>query len=255
MHNVEILNIEIKNGIAWLTLQRPAVLNAINQELAKSFFSQIKEVETRPEVRVVVTRGEGRAFCAGSDLRELAPMSAEQAAACELGFAQVFSALDRMAQPTIAAVHGHVLGGGLGLALYHDFRIASNTANLGMPEVELGWTPPWAMGRLADVVGFQKARWILLNCATMTGTEAANIGLVDEAVPEDQLLTRAQELATRLASMPPEGIKRTKMLLNRMSPLRRFEWDAAASDAFRDCYEKPEAQTKITDFLKKKKQR
>lgn len=250
-----MLNVEIKDGIAWLTLQRPAVLNAINQELAKSFLSQIKELEKRSDVRAVITRGDGKAFCAGSDLRELAPMSAEQAAACELGFAQIFSALDRMPQPTISALHGHVLGGGLGLALYHDFRIASETARLGMPEVELGWTPPWAMGRLADVVGFQRARWMLINCGTMSGLEAARIGLVDEVVPDDQLLTRVEELARHLASMPPEGIKRTKMLLNRMSPLRRFEWDTAASEAFHECYKKPEAQQKIADFLKKRKQR
>jgi enoyl-CoA hydratase/carnithine racemase len=250
-----MLELQIKDGIAWLTLQRPAVLNAINQELANSFSARIQELNKRSDVRAVITRGEGRAFCAGSDLRELATMSAGQAAACELGFAEIFSALDRLPQPTIAALHGHVLGGGLGLALYHDFRIASETAKLGMPEVELGWTPPWAMGRLADVVGFQKARWILMNCATMTSSEAAEIGLVDEVVPDDQLLNRAEELARRSASMPPEGIKRTKMLLNRMAPLRQFEWDAAASDAFRECYEKPEAQQKISDFLKKKKQR
>ena len=249
-----MLNVQIKDGIAWLTLQRPAVLNAINQALANLFLARTEELEKRSDVRVVITRGEGRAFCAGSDLRELAGLSAEQAAACELGFARTFSVLDRLPQPTIAALHGHALGGGLGLALYHDFRIASNTANLGMPEVELGWTPPWAMGRLADVVGFQKARWILINCGTMTGLDAAKIGLVDEAVPEDQLMTRAEELARHLASMPPEGIQRTKMLLNRMSPLRRFEWDAAASDAFCECYQKPEAQKKIADFLKKKKQ-
>jgi enoyl-CoA hydratase/carnithine racemase len=250
-----MLDLQVKDGVAWLTLQRPAVLNAINHQLANLFLARIEELEKRSDVRAIITRGEGRAFCAGSDLRELAPFSAEQAATYELGVAQIFSALDRMAQPTICALHGYVLGGGLGLALYHDFRIASHTACLGMPEVELGWTPPWAMGRLADVVGFQKARWILLDCATMTGVEAAEIGLVDETVADDQLLTRVEQLATRLAAMPAEGIKRTKMLLNRMSPLRRFEWDAAASDAFRECYEKPEAQEKVADFLTKKNQR
>jgi enoyl-CoA hydratase len=250
-----MVDLQVKDGIAWLTLQRPAVLNAINQELANLFLARVEDLEKRSDVRAIVTCGEGRAFCAGSDLRELAPFSAEQAARYELGVAQIFSTLDRMPQPTISALHGYALGGGLGLALYHDFRIASHTARLGMPEVELGWTPPWAMGRLADVVGFQKARWILLDCATMTGVEAAEIGLVDETVPDDQLLTRVEELARHLATMPAEGMKRTKMLLNRMSRLRRFEWDAAASDAFRECYEKPEAQKKVADFLKKKNQR
>jgi enoyl-CoA hydratase/carnithine racemase len=250
-----MLDLQVKDGIAWITLQRPKVLNVINQELANLFLSRIEELEKRSDVKAVITRGEGRAFCAGSDLRELAPLAPGQAATFELGVAQIFSTLDRLPQPAIAALHGHVLGGGLGLALYHDFRVASHTACLGMPEVELGWTPPWAVGRLADVVGFQKARWILMNCATMTGVEAAKVGLVDEAVPDDQLLARVEELARSLAAMPAEGIKRTKMLLNRMSGLRSFDWDTAASEAFQECYEKPEAQNKIADFLTKKNKR
>jgi enoyl-CoA hydratase len=169
-----------------------------------------------------------------------------------LEVARVFTILDGLPQPTIAALHGHVLGGGLGLALYHDFRVASETASLGMPEVELGWIPPWAVGRLAEVVGLQKARWILLTCATMTGMEAAEIGLVDEAVPDGKLLIRVEELARRLATMPNEGIKQTKMLVNRMSSLRQSDWDVAASRAFQECYERPEAQKKIADFLARK---
>ena len=233
-------------------MQRPKVLNAINQEMANSIVCQIQELEKRPDVRAIITRGEGRAFCAGSDLRELANLSPGQGAAYELEIARVFTILDRLPQPTIAALHGHVLGGGLGLALYHDFRVASETASLGMPEVELGWIPPWAVGRLAEVVGFQKARWILMTSATMTGTEAAEIGLVDKAVPDGQLLIRAEELARRFATMPNEGIRQTKMLLNRMSSRRRSDWDVAASQAFQQCYEKPEAQKQIADFLAKK---
>ena len=248
-----MLDLQVKEGIAWVTLQRPQVLNAINQEMANLILGQIQELEKRTDVRVIITRGAGRAFCAGSDLRELAPLSPGQAAAYELEVARIFSILDRLPQPTIAALHGHVLGGGLGLALYHDFRLASETASLGMPEVELGWIPPWAVGRLAEVVGLQKARWILMTCATMTGMEAAEIGLVDKAVPDQQLLSCVEELARRLATMPSEGIRRTKMLVNRMSSLRRFDWDVTASEAFQECYEKPEAQKKIADFLASKK--
>lgn len=248
-----MLKFQVKDGIAWFTLQRPEVLNAINREMADEFLSRLEEVEKRSDVKVVVTRGEGRAFSAGSDLRELAPMSPREAAQYELQFAQIFSTLDRIPQPTIAALHGHVLGGGLGLALYHDFRIASETAQLGMPEVELGWTPPWAVGRLTDIVGFARARWILVTCDNLTGTEAADLGLVNESVPEDRLLSRVEELAQKLVSMPSEGIARTKSLLNRMSPLKRAEWDTAASEAFRDCYEKPEAQKRMAEFLSKKK--
>jgi enoyl-CoA hydratase len=188
-------------------------------------------------------------------LRELAPLSPTDAAKYELRFAQIFSALDRLSQPTVAVLHGYVLGGGLGLALYHDFRIASETASLGMPEVELGWSPPWAVGRLAEIVGLAKARWILMTCNTMTGVEAAHIGLADEAVPADQLLARGERLARRLAAMPPEGVAQTKFLLNRMSALRSPDWDQAASEAFRACYAKPDAQSRIADFISRKGKR
>lgn len=247
-----MLDFQVTDGIAWLTLRRPAVLNAINEEMANLFRTRVEELETRSDVRVVITRGEGRAFCAGSDLRELAPLSAEEAAKYELRFAAIFSSLDRLPQPTIAVLHGHVLGGGLGLAIYHDFRIASTTACLGMPEVELGWIPPWSVGRLAEIVGFSKARWLLMTCNSITGAEAATIGLVNEAVSENQLLARAEQLAKRLAAMPAEGLKQTKKMLNRMSPLRHFEWDVAASEAFRDCYSKPEAQKCIAEFVARK---
>lgn len=250
-----MLDFQVRDGIAWLTLQRPAALNAINRDLADAFYSRVQEIEHRADVRVVVTRGAGRAFCAGSDLRELAPMSADEAARNELRLAEIFAALDRLSQPTIAMLHGHVLGGGLGLAVYHDFRIASVTASLGMPEVELGWTPPWSVGRLAEIVGLAKARWLLLTCNTISGDEAANIGLVDRAVPEDEHERHVQAFATRLAAMPTEGLAQTKRLISRMSLLRDFQWDELASAAFRDCYSTAAAQKRVADFIRDKTKR
>jgi len=250
-----MLDFQITAGVAWLTLRRPEVLNAINEEMANAIHGRVEELENRSDVRVVVTRGEGRAFCAGSDLRELAPLSAKDATKYELRFARIFSSLDRLPQPTIAVLHGHVLGGGLGLAMYHDFRIASATARLGMPEVELGWIPPWSVGRLAEVVGFSTARWLLMTCITVTGAEAATMGLVNEAVAENQLVPRVEQLVKHLAAMPAEGLAQTKRMLNRMSPLRQFEWDAAASEAFQDCYSKPEAQKCIADFIARRNKR
>lgn len=250
-----MLDFFVKDGVAWLTLQRPEVLNAINRGLADALRLRLEELQNRPDIRVVVTRGAGKAFCAGSDLRELAPLSAPEAAAYELEFAEIFSKLDALPQPTIAMVHGYALGGGLGLALYHDFRVAATAASLGMPEVELGWIPPWAVGRLADTVGVAQARWLLMTCKLLTGAEAAGVGLVNEAVPEDELSARVEALATRLASMPAEGLSNTKAFLNRISPLRNFEHDLRASENFRDCFAKPAAQERVRNFLARKAKR
>jgi enoyl-CoA hydratase/carnithine racemase len=247
-----MLDFQVRDGVAWLTLQRPEVLNAINRAMANALRLRLEELQRRPDVRVVVTRGAGRAFCAGSDLRELAPLPAPEAAQYELEFAQIFAKLDQLPQPTIAVLHGHALGGGLGLALYHDFRIASATASLGMPEVELGWIPPWAVGRMIEVVGFAQARWLLLSSKVLSGADALALGLVNEALPENQLAPEVEKLASKLAAMPPEGVRKTKMFLNQMSPLRSLKHDETAAEEFRDCFSKPEAQQRIKDFLERR---
>jgi len=250
-----MLDFQVRDGVAWLTLERPEVLNAINRGMANALRLRLEELEYRPDVRVVVTRGAGRAFSAGSDLRELAPLAPSDAAQYELEFANIFAMLDQLPQPTIAMLHGHALGGGLGLALYHDFRIASVTASLRMPEVELGWIPPWAVGRLIEIVGFAQARWLLLSAKVLTGADAAALGLVNEALPENQLLSAVEKLAAKLAAMPPEGVRRTKMYLNQLSPLRSLKHDETASEEFRDCFSKPEAQERMRDFLERKVKR
>jgi enoyl-CoA hydratase/carnithine racemase len=247
-----MLDLSVRDNVAYLSLNRPSVLNAINLAMADAFRLRIEELALRSDVHVVVTRGEGRDFCAGSDLRELGSLSVADAVKHELAIAEVFSGFDRLPQPTIAMLHGYVLGGGLGLALYHDFRIASEEASLGMPEVELGWTPPWAVGRLAETVGFAKARWLLMACVRLSGREAAAMNVVHEAVPEERLLSRVAKLSETLSTMPAGGLKRTKALLNKMSALRQPEWDALASEQFRCCFESPEAQRRAKNFFAKK---
>lgn len=250
-----MLECKIDEGVAWLTLKRPEVLNVINREMAAAFRSRLEELEGRSDVRVVITCGEGRAYCAGSDLRGLASLSAAEAAGHELQLGKIFSVLDRLPQPTIAMLHGHVLGGGLGLALYHDFRVASEEASFGMPEVEWGWVPPWAVGRLVETIGFSNARLLLMTCARMSGKEAAAMNIVHETVREERLRSRVEEMAKQLAAKPAEGLKRTKVLLNRMSPLRQIEWDVAAAEGFRHCFAKPEAQKRVKEFIERKSRR
>ncbi len=248
-----MVDLTVKNGIAWLTLNRPNVLNVLDLTSVRRLAAHLTGLRDRTDVRVVVTKGEGRAFCAGSDLKDLAPLSPAEAAALEREHADACALLDALPQPTIAMLHGYVLGGGIFLALYHDFRIASASAQLGMPEVELGWTPPWGMGRLVDAVGGATARWLALTCERVSGTQAKELGLVNEAVPDEQLNQRVGELARKLAGFPPAGLSHTKALLNRMSPLRSDEWEAAASEAFETCYATDEARANVAAFLSRRK--
>ncbi len=247
------LDVTVADTVAWLTLNRPAKLNALNRSLVRELADVLLELGKRPDVRVVVTRGAGRAFCAGSDLADLAPLSAADAAAVEREHGVACALLDSLPQPTVAALHGYVLGGGLGLALYHDFRIAEESTTLGMPEVELGWTPPWAMGRLVDVVGSTHARWLSLACERVSGAEARALGLVNAVTPDGCLNERVEAFARRLASLPAEAARETKALILRMSPLRRPEWDAAAAEAFERCYATSEAKANVAAFVSRRK--
>jgi enoyl-CoA hydratase len=237
-----LVELSVTDGVAYLTLNRATV-----RQLA----GHLREM--REDVRVIVTRGEGRAFCAGSDLSDLAPLSPAEAASAEREHADACALLDTLPQPTIAMLHGYVLGGGVGLALYHDFRIAAASATFGMPEVELGWTPPWAVGRLVDVVGGANARWLMMACVRVSAEEAKQLGLVNAVVPDDQLDKYVVTLAQKLADKPPAGLRHTKALINQMSPLRGTQWDAAASAAFEACYATPEAQSNVAAFLARRK--
>ena len=249
----DLVRLSISDGVAWLVLNRPQVLNALNQSIVREYTAHVLALREREDIRVVLTRGEGRGFCAGSDLHELRGMPPAEAASSERQQAEAFALLDSLPQPTIALTHGYVLGGGLQVALYHDFHLTTESATLGLPEVELGWTPPWALGRLMDVVGNSVARWLLLTCTKIQGNQAREIGLVNEVVPDDQLLQRGEALARQLASFPPEGLKRTKTLLNEMSPLRQDQWDAYASAAFEHCFDSPECQARLEAFTARRK--
>lgn len=248
-----MVELTIANGIAWLTLRRPHVLNALDRATVREFAEHVKMLGSREDVRVVITRGEGRAFCAGSDLREIASLSAGDARATEQKHADAFALLDILPQPTIAAVHGFALGGGLGLALYHDFRVAAETATLGMPEVELGWTPPWAVGRLVDLVGGSNARWLLLTSSRLSAAEAQRLGLVNQVVAEQELAASVEALAQKLAAISPTALRRTKAILNEMSPLRKPEWDVCAGEAFEACYATAEAKASVAAFIAHKR--
>ncbi len=251
----DLVRLSVNDGIAWLVLNRPQVLNALNQAIVQEYAAHVLALRERKDVRVILTRGEGRGFCAGSDLHELRGMSAAEAASSERQQAQAFALLDSLPQPTIALTHGYALGGGLQVALYHDFHLTTESATLGLPEVELGWTPPWALGRLMDVVGNSVARWLLLTCIKIQGNQAREIGLVNEVVPDDQLLESGEAMARQLASFPPEGLKRTKALLNQMSPLRQDHWDSHASAAFEHCFRSPECQERLATFTARQRTR
>lgn len=201
---------EVRDGVAVLTVRNPP-LNLLTMSVREQLAGHADQLRNDPECRAVVITGDGtRAFSAGSDVREF-PTDAEAGSRRARLEHAWFDALESMPQPMVAALEGHVLGGGLELALCADLRVASRTARLGTPEVTLGLLPcGGATQRLPRLVGPSRAKKLLLLGRPIDAERALAIGLVDELAPPGQALAAALELASRLAQASPGAVQAIK---------------------------------------------
>ena len=200
-----LVEFEQSGGIGILRLCRPEAANALNQEILWQIYKLQSRLRRDPSVRVVITVGEGKGFSAGSDLREQAKLSPLQAEKSQLLEAKICREFLRLPQPTIAAIHGYALGGGLCLTMHHDFQIATANARLGLPEVKLGWNPTFGIERLCQLVGLGVAnRWLMLG-AEIPAEEAARQGCVTEVIPAGGDVLKASQEVCGTASRNSSG--------------------------------------------------
>jgi len=192
-----------------LTLNRPEVRNAIDRALLERLGQVAAGLGDDDSVRaVVITGGGDRAFAAGADIRELAVLSGDEGRRHATLGQQVFTRIEQLDKPVIAAINGFALGGGCELAMACTLRVAAEGAVLGLPEVRLGLTPGFgATQRLPHLVGFSRARDLLLTGRTVAAAEALAIGLVDRVVPSSDLLPTAMGLARDLAEKAPLAVR------------------------------------------------
>ena len=179
---MEFLSLEVAdNGIGLLTIERPDALNALNQAVLQELDSVLTEVAHASTVKVLVVTGQGRAFVAGADIAEMRQMSSQEAEEFSRLGQGVFAKLAALPQPSIAAINGYALGGGLELALACDLRIASEKAKLGQPEIGLGIIPGFgATQRLPRLIGSARAKELLFTGTTITPRRA---GLIFPEMP------------------------------------------------------------------------
>jgi enoyl-CoA hydratase/carnithine racemase len=197
-----LLEVRRDGAATVLVLRRESKLNALSSALEQALLEALEGEEVRGSA-VVVLAGAGRAFSAGADVNELRDVSPESVAAYYRASGQVYERVAALPQPTLAAVHGYCLGGGLELALAADFRIADETAVFGLPEVSLGIIPSsGGTHRLARLVGPARAKELMLLRPRLDALEALEAGLVTEVVAEGKALARALVLAARLAELP-----------------------------------------------------
>jgi len=207
--NYEHILVDVSDGVAVLTLNRPKVLNALNAALLGELDSALDALAADDAVRAVIVTGAGKkAFAAGADIQELAGHSGVEGQALALRGQRIFGKLESLGKPAIAAINGFALGGGCELALAASIRIASEAAKLGQPEVKLGLIPGYGGSqRLPRLVGKGAGLKLLLTGEMVSAAEALRIGLVDEVVPAADLMSRARALASAFASAAPIAVR------------------------------------------------
>jgi enoyl-CoA hydratase len=200
---------EKEDGIAYVTFNRPKVLNALNAATLADLRAALEDARDDPSVRGVLLTGAGdKAFAAGADIAELAKASAVEAERSSHSTQETFDLLETLGKPVVAAVNGFALGGGLEAALACTIRIASVNARFGQPEVKLGVLPGGGgTQRLPRLVGKGRALQLILTGGIIDADEAYRIGLVNEVVPTNVLIPRAEEILQEIAANAPIAVK------------------------------------------------
>lgn len=200
----------VGTGIQQLRLNRPERMNALGYETSERLLAAMKTI-IAAKARVLLVRGTGRGFCAGADLKERREMPQEKRAAHNAAINAFIDLLANAPMPTIAVINGAALGGGCELALACDMRIAAADAQIGLTETRIGVIPgAGGTQRLPRVIGITRALQMMMTGEPITGARAAEIGLVNEAVPAGTLDERARALADVLASRSPSGLRELK---------------------------------------------
>ncbi|HEY0736604.1 MAG TPA: enoyl-CoA hydratase-related protein [Herpetosiphonaceae bacterium] len=213
----EHILLERDGAVAIVMLNRPKQLNALSQAVLREVDAALDELAADDAVRAIILTGSGdRAFAAGADIGELSALeSATQGRALATRSHQLGRKMADLDKPIIAAINGFALGGGLELALACDFRLASDTAQVGLPEVTLGIIPGWGgTQRLPRLVGPGMAKLLMMSGERIDAAEALRLGIVERVYPQAELLDAAKQLAQKLAGMPPLSIAAIKQAVN-----------------------------------------
>jgi len=206
---MENVRIESRDGVAIITVDRPKVLNALNAQTVQEINEAFEQARNDESVKAVILTGGGeKAFVAGADIAELAKMTPITGKATAEKGQAVFANIERFPKPVIAAINGFALGGGCELALACHIRIASERAQIGLPEVSLGIIPGYGgTQRMARLLGKGKALELILTGDRIPAAEAERIGLVNKVVAPEELMNVAMEMAKKIASRGPLAVR------------------------------------------------
>ncbi|MGS2762542.1 enoyl-CoA hydratase/isomerase family protein [Sinomicrobium sp. M5D2P9] len=255
MEEYENIYVEEDNGIAFITIDRPAKLNALNRKTIEELHDAFMENDEDPEIKVIILTGSGeKAFVAGADISEFAGFSVKEGAALAAkGQELLFDFIENLSTPVIAAVNGFALGGGLELAMACHFRVASHNAKMGLPEVSLGVIPGYGgTQRLPQLVGKGKAMEMIMTAGMINAEEAKSYGLVNHVAVQEELLDYCENIARKISKNSGVAITAAIQAIN-AGYKDGVDGYQAEIQAFGSCFGTGDFKEGTTAFLEKRK--
>lgn len=253
--NFENILVSSANGLATITINRPKKLNALNSATIKELSTAFENLEDDLAIKSIIITGSGdKAFVAGADISEFANFSVEEGGRlARLGQESLFNLVENLATPVIAAVNGFALGGGLELAMACHFRLASDNAKMGLPEVSLGVIPGYGgTQRLPQLVGKGKAMELIMTAGMISAQEAKDWGLVNHVVGQEELIPLAEKVASKIMRNSSVAISAAIRAINDnfKDGVNGFETEITE---FGDCFGTEDFKEGTTAFLEKRK--
>lgn len=249
----ENLLVEIENKIAVVTLNRPASLNALNKGLLEDISQFLDGARENDAIRTIILTGSGeKSFVAGADIKEFSDFNGQQGEQLAAkGQNDVFNKVENFPKPILAAINGFALGGGLELAMSAHFRIASENAKLGLPEVTLGLIPGYGgTQRLPKLIGKGRAAQMIFTAEMIPANRAYEMGLVNEVVPQSELIERAKTIASKIISNSSTAIEKAIQVINLSDTDKGFD---AEIKAFGELFDEKDFKEGVAAFLEKRK--
>lgn len=250
----QTIKTELSDGIYTITINRPDKLNALNKDVINELGQALDEVYSNDAIRTAIITGEGaKAFVAGADITEFTDLDAAGGAAlAQAGQDKVFSKIENAPKPIVAAVNGFALGGGCELAMACHFRVASETARFGQPEVNLGLIPGYGgTQRLVQLIGKGKAMELLMTADMIKADEAKALGLVNHVFPAEELLAKTRELLQKIQTKAPLAVGKIIALVNEAATASNTGLSNEIK-AFGECFGTEDKKEGTAAFLEKR---
>ncbi len=250
------LTVEVTDGIAVLTFNRPQQLNAMNREMMQAIISEVQAIDSSPDVRVGLLTGAGKAFMAGADINEYAQLTGTEFDSFQALGRQLYASLEANTKPMIAAVNGYAFGGGLEIALACDMIVAAEGAKMGLPEILLHLIPGGGgTQRLPQKLGRNRANELLMSGRTVTAEDMQTWGCINHLYPPETFLEDALGFASQFTGKSPEALR----VLKQLSQLATGGFSPAAqaleNEALGRFYRSEAGQEQVQKFYQKSLER